>query len=67
MESNQVPLLGSIPLLGYLFKYEEKTKSTQELVIIIEPHIIDKEKSNISLNDLGYKGLSEDLLTPKTY
>ena len=65
MESNQVPLLGSIPLLGYLFKYEEKTKSTQELVIIIEPHIIDKEKSNISLNDLGYKGLSEDLLTPK--
>lgn len=62
MEANQVPLLGSIPILGYLFKYEEKTKSTQELVMIIEPHIIDKEKSNISLSDLGYKGLSNDLL-----
>jgi len=61
--SNQVPLLGDIPLLGYLFKYDEKVKSVQELVIIIEPHIIHKEINSVSLSDLGYEGLNDSLLT----
>jgi len=60
--TNQVPILGSIPILGYLFKYEEMTKMTEELVIIIEPHIIHKSKDSISLSALGYEGLSDDLL-----
>ncbi len=60
--SSQVPLLGSIPLLGYLFKYDEKSKQTQELIIVIEPHIISKEKSNLSLSDLGYAGLKDNIL-----
>ncbi|WP_455756531.1 pilus (MSHA type) biogenesis protein MshL [Sulfurimonas sp.] len=64
--SNQVPYLGSIPVLGYLFKYEEQAKSTQELIIIIEPHIIDKEKSKLSLKDLGYKGMNDQLLKSGT-
>ncbi|QOP45418.1 pilus (MSHA type) biogenesis protein MshL [Sulfurimonas paralvinellae] len=61
-KSNKVPILGDIPILSYLFKYEEKVKSTQELVIIIEPHIIHKSKNSVSLSDLGYEGLSNDLL-----
>jgi general secretion pathway protein D len=61
-ESNKVPLLGDIPLLGYLFKSESITKHTQELVIIIEPHIVKKEKNTLSLSDLGYNGLSDNLL-----
>jgi general secretion pathway protein D len=64
--SNQVPLLGSIPLLGTLFSYEETSKNIQELIIIIEPHIINKENSRISLKDLGYKGLSDSILEPGT-
>ncbi len=63
IESNGVPILGDIPVLDYLFKYEETVKQTQELVIIIEPHIIHKDKQNISLSDLGYEGLSNELLT----
>ncbi|MDQ7061588.1 MAG: pilus (MSHA type) biogenesis protein MshL [Sulfurimonas sp.] len=62
INANQVPLLGDIPVLGYFFKYEEKSKVTQELVIIIEPHIIDKEHSTLSLKDLGYKGMTDELL-----
>jgi general secretion pathway protein D len=58
MSSNKVPLLGDIPGLNYLFKYEEKTKQIQELVIIIEPHIIKKDKKDLSLSDLGYKGIT---------
>lgn len=64
-ESNQVPILGDIPIINYLFKYEEKVKTVQELVIIIEPHIIDKEKHSVSLSELGYEGLNDSLLFNK--
>ena len=64
--SNQVPILGSIPVLGYLFKHDSVSKTTQELVIIIEPHIINKAKKSVSLSDLGYTGLSDALLNPNS-
>ena len=59
---NKVPLLGDIPVLNYLFKYESKQKTTHELVLVIEPHIISKDKKEVSLSDLGYQGLSNDIL-----
>jgi general secretion pathway protein D len=59
---NKVPILGDIPILSYLFKYEDTLKITQELVIVIEPRIVRKGKSDLSLSDLGYKGLSEKVL-----
>ena len=61
-ESSKVPILGDIPIISYLFKYEEMVKTTEELVIIIEPHIIHKSKNSVSLSDLGYEGLSNELL-----
>jgi len=62
-KSNKVPILGDIPIISYLFKYEEKVKTVQELVIIIEPHIIHKENNSVSLTDLGYEGLTDEILT----
>ena len=53
---NKVPLLGDIPLLEYAFKRESKIEKTEELVIIITPHII-KNNRNLSLKDLGYRRL----------
>jgi len=38
----KVPLLGDIPLLGYLFKYSTKTKTKTNLVFFITPHILSK-------------------------
>ena len=58
-KSNKVPLLGDIPGLSYLFKYEETVKQVQELVIVIEPHIIDKANNDLSLSDLGYEGITD--------
>ena len=55
-------LLGDIPVLNYLFKYETESKEVQELVIIVEPHIIHKEKNSISLSDLGYEGIGNNIL-----
>ncbi|MFA5454087.1 MAG: pilus (MSHA type) biogenesis protein MshL [Sulfurimonas sp.] len=62
LDMNKVPILGDIPILNYLFKYESKSKMTQELVIVIEPHIIAKGKKELSLSDLGYQGLSDKIL-----
>ena len=61
-QSNKVPILGDIPVISYLFKYEEMVKTVEELVIIIEPHIIDKEVNSVSLSELGYEGLTDNLL-----
>jgi type II secretory pathway component HofQ len=36
----QVPVLGSIPLLGNLFKHSTVNTSTQELIFFITPKII---------------------------
>ncbi len=62
LNSNKVPILGDIPLISNLFKYEEKVKQVEELVIIIEPHIIHKSNNDISLSDLGYEGMTDDML-----
>jgi len=57
--SNSVPLLGELPILGNLFSYKTKTKYIQELVIIIQPHIINKNQKNISLSDFGFHNLKD--------
>jgi len=43
---NKVPLLGDIPLLGYLFKQTSKTDNKDELLIFVTPKIL-REGSNI--------------------
>lgn len=39
-EGNFAPILGSIPVVKYLFGYEEKTKEKKELIILLKPRII---------------------------
>ncbi len=37
---NKVPLLGDIPLLGFLFRFEGEKDVVNELVVFITPHIV---------------------------
>jgi len=37
----QVPLLGSIPWLGNLFKHQTVNSSNQELIFFITPRVIE--------------------------
>lgn len=45
----QVPLLGSIPVLGWLFKSQESRVERSELLIFLTPRIMNKVKSSIPL------------------
>ena len=36
----RIPLLGHIPLLGYLFSDTQRVRTTNELVIVVTPHIV---------------------------
>jgi general secretion pathway protein D len=38
--THKVPVLGDIPLLGYLFKHTEKSKRKTNLVIMLTPYIV---------------------------
>jgi len=38
-----IPLLMDIPLLGWLFKYQQEKKDKKELLVMITPHVIESE------------------------
>ena len=54
VSENKVPFLGSIPLLGYLFKLEKKGREERELVFVITPRVMEKAE----------EGLGGDLTLP---
>ena len=58
--TNKVPLLGDIPGLGYFFKYEEKVRQVEELVIVIEPHIIKPQGNTLTLEEMGYTSMTKE-------
>lgn len=41
---NKVPLLGDIPLLGNLFKFQKETQDSVELVLLITPYMISSRE-----------------------
>jgi len=43
-EITKVPLLGDIPLLGYLFRHHASTTDKRDLVIEVTPHIMPDQQ-----------------------
>ena len=41
----RVPILGSIPLIGYVFRHEVDTKKTAEIIVFLTPHTVTAQKS----------------------
>jgi type II secretory pathway component GspD/PulD (secretin) len=39
---NKIPLLGDIPILGYLFRYEGESVINSELVVFITPRLVEE-------------------------
>ncbi len=40
----KIPVLGSIPIIGALFKHSGKTRSKSNLVVFITPHIVTRDE-----------------------
>jgi general secretion pathway protein D len=53
---SKVPLLGDIPILGYLFKYAKKSKRKTNLLIVLTPYII---KDQLDLQSIRERKVRE--------
>jgi len=51
----KVPLLGDIPILGWLFRYEGETRERRNLFIFITPHILESPVEAKALYDEKHK------------
>lgn len=72
---SHIPILGSIPLLGALFRSEDKTRQRTELLVLITPYVLmspeearaETERlhraSNVAAED-WYRGWSDSSLAP---
>ncbi len=48
----KVPILGDIPILGWLFKSRKKTTTKTDLLIFITPYIVKNDRDLVFLNNL---------------
>jgi general secretion pathway protein D len=46
---SRVPLLGSIPLIGWLFRYENRTRTKTNTMIFLRPYVVRDESTSSSL------------------
>ena len=60
----KVPLLGDIPLLGWLFKYKTTAKKKTNLLVFLTPYII---KDHSYLSQLSQSKLSDYVKKEKQY
>lgn len=57
ISESKVPLLGDIPVLGHLFRSEQKTQVKRNLMIFLRPKILVSTKQIAHLTDNKYQGI----------
>jgi general secretion pathway protein D len=50
VNESKIPLLGDIPLLGWLFKTQSKTTTKLSLLVFLTPHLLKDEADIARLN-----------------
>ena len=50
-DTSGVPWLSDIPILGYLFKDTVKSKERDELIIMIQPTVVESDADQIAVNE----------------
>lgn len=43
--TSKIPILGEIPILGWLFKYQKKTNEKTNLLVFLTPKIVRNHKA----------------------
>ncbi len=56
-ETSKIPLLGDLPLLGALFRFEGESTVNSELVVFITPHVIERPE----LSDEEHRYLADSV------
>ncbi len=51
---DKVPLLGDIPVLGYLFKYEKRKRVKTNLMVFLRPYVLRDASSATALTSDRY-------------
>jgi general secretion pathway protein D len=52
--TQKVPLLGDIPVLGWLFRYQSTQKVKQDLMVFLHPRILREDSQSMSLSSEKY-------------
>lgn len=52
--TQKVPLLGDIPVLGWLFRYQSTKKVKQDLMVFLHPRILREDSQSMSLSSEKY-------------
>jgi general secretion pathway protein D len=53
---SKIPLLGDLPILGYLFKYTQKSNSKTNLLVLLTPYVI---KDQLDIEDIVERKVRE--------
>ncbi len=56
VRESKVPLLGDIPILGYLFKHKTKRKTKTNLLVVLTPYVV---KDQLDLEEIVQRKLRE--------
>jgi len=59
VSKSKVPVLGSIPLLGRLFRYDKSTKLKRTLLVFIHPTIINNPATSHQISQSKYTNFKE--------
>lgn len=64
----RIPVLGSLPIIGPLFRHSGKTRSKSNLVVFITPHIVTREDHVDLKSELEqFEVYDKDILEKKIY
>jgi len=58
-QQERVPVLGRIPVIGTLFRRQDKNKGKSELIVIIRPHILSTPADGQKISEDLLKDLSD--------
>ncbi|MGO3743411.1 type II secretion system secretin GspD [Kerstersia sp.] len=57
-----VPILGSIPFIGNLFRYDKRTRTKTNLMVFLRPHIVRdaRDSANLTLDRYNFMRAAQD-------
>lgn len=66
--TRSVPLLGDIPLLGNLFRYDTRSRSKTNLMVFLRPHIVRnaQDGASVTLDRYNYMRAARARLPPRS-